>query len=103
MQNAEYYDADKYMNGVNGRKHKEKHEEIIGHRGQPVRDFCIPFKQFVYEKYDTGQNRQPEPDAIIASIVQAITFSTDRCEKGAGEQKQCIGEAEPQIKCAACA
>ena len=86
------------MNCVNGREHKEKHEKIIGHRGQPVRDLRIPFKDFVYEKYNTGQNRQPEPDAIIAAIVSPITFDTDRHEKRAGEQKQRIGKAKPQIK-----
>lgn len=69
VQEAEYDDADKHMNRVNGREYKEKHLEIIGHRGQPVRHLGIPLNNLVCKKYDTGQNRQPEPDAIIAPVV----------------------------------
>ena len=64
VQKAKYDYAHKHMNCVNGREHEEKHKKIIGHRGQPVGDLGIPFKDFVYEKYYTGQNRQPEPNAI---------------------------------------
>ena len=69
MQEAEYDNTDKYMNCVNGCKNKEIHKKIIGHRGQPVRDLVIPLKNLVCEKYYTGQNRQSEPDAVIAAVV----------------------------------